>query len=149
MSYDYSALLRQLNLKATPKRLAILGILDEASVFLSPEDIREKMRPSFSKIGLSTVYRNLEELARGNVITKIIHPSRQLYYYFCGKENHHHHFICISCNAVHELDYCPEHEITRTVKKQLKGKVLSHLLQVSGLCNKCLTEKNDQKISGR
>ncbi len=138
MPFDYSLLLRRLNLKATPKRLAILRILDAEPVYLSPEDIWEKMKLSFSRIGLPTVYRNLEELASGGIITKIIHQNRQLYYYFCGNADHHHHFICLSCNSVQELDYCPEHEIVHKVKRQLKGQVISHLLQINGLCSKCI-----------
>jgi Fe2+ or Zn2+ uptake regulation protein len=137
MSSDYSLLLRRLNLKATPKRLAILTILNAELVYLSPEDIWEKMKLSFSRIGLPTVYRNLEELASGGIITKIIHPNRRLYYYFCSNGDHHHHFICLSCNSVQELDYCPESEIAQKVRRQLKGRVVSHLLQVSGLCSEC------------
>ena len=145
MSLDYSRMLKQLNLKVTPKRLAILGILDAEQVYLSPENIWEKMKSSVGKVGLPTVYRNLEELERGGIITKIIHPNRQLYYYFCGNEGrHHHHFICLSCNAVEELDYCPEREIDVKVKKKLKGRALSHLLQVSGLCKRCLSGKSDK-----
>lgn len=141
MPADYSLLLRRLNLKVTPKRVAILRILDSEPVYMGPEDVWLKMRLSFKRIGLPTVYRNLEELARGRIITKIIHPNRQLYYYFCGNGGHHHHFICLSCNAVQEIDYCPEDEVTQRVRIGLKGRVVSHLLQVSGICNKCLTQK--------
>jgi Fe2+ or Zn2+ uptake regulation protein len=146
MSSDYSLLLRSLNLKVTPKRLAILKILDAEPVYLSPEDIWGKMKLSFSRIGLPTVYRNLEGLASGGIIIKIIHPNRQLYYYFCGNGSHHHHFICLSCNSVQELDYCPEQEIVQKVKRQLKGQVVSHLLQVSGLCCKCISRRMDKTI---
>jgi len=146
MSVDYCLMLRKLALKVTPKRLAILGILGAEPIYLSPEGIWEKLKLSFSRIGLPTVYRNLEELARGGIITKIIHPNRRLYYYFCNNENrHHHHFICISCKSVADIDYCPEQEIAQRVRRKLKGRMVSHLLQVNGLCGRCVAHGIDKK----
>jgi len=41
------------------------------------------MRKRFTRTGLPTVYRNLEELSVSGVVMKIVHPDRRLYYYFC------------------------------------------------------------------
>jgi Fe2+ or Zn2+ uptake regulation protein len=68
------------------------------------------------------------------VITKVIHPNRQLYYYFCPNRHHHHHFICLSCHRVEDVDVCCMGEIDR----QVKGKVLSHIVQLNGLCRACV-----------
>lgn len=138
MPSEYELLLKKLHLKITPKRLAILKILDSEPVYLSPEDVWERLKPLFGKIGLPTVYRNLEELAHGGVIARIIHPNRQLYYYYCGNNTHHHHFICLTCNSVQEVDYCPEAEIMQKTGHKLKGQVLSHLFQINGLCSSCI-----------
>ena len=80
---DFSKILKSLNLKITPKRLALLDILMNESLYLSPEEIWTKMKKQFETIGLPTVYRNLEELSERDVISKVAHPNRQLYYYFC------------------------------------------------------------------
>ena len=52
-------------MKSTPKRIALLEILDDEWVYLSPEDIWHRMKKRFRSIGLPTVYRNLEELPDG------------------------------------------------------------------------------------
>jgi Fe2+ or Zn2+ uptake regulation protein len=134
---DTNRIVKGLGLKATPKRMAILEILSEELVYLNPEEIWKKMQARFTRIGLPTVYRNLEELTQGGVIMKIIHPNRKLYYYYCHNTNHHHHFVCIACRKVQDLEFCGEEQITREVEDTLKGKVVSHLFQVYGLCREC------------
>jgi Fe2+ or Zn2+ uptake regulation protein len=138
MLRDFQSVLKKLQLKVTPKRLAILEILKNESVYLSPEEVWRKLRKQFSRVGLPTVYRNLEELAQGDVISKVTHPNRQLYYYFCLNSSHHHHFICLSCRTVEDIDFCMFRELEKRVKQELKGRVVSHILQVNGLCRKCL-----------
>jgi Fe2+ or Zn2+ uptake regulation protein len=134
---DSHRTVKMLGLKATPKRIAILEILSAEFAYLCPEEIWKKMQARFKRIGLPTVYRNLEELSQGGVIMKIIHPDRKLYYYFCENSHHHHHFVCISCRKVQDLEFCGEEQIIKEVEDTLKGKVVSHLFQVYGLCWEC------------
>jgi Fe2+ or Zn2+ uptake regulation protein len=139
LTADFQASIRKLRLKATPKRVAILDILASEQVYASPERVWQMMKGRFGKIGLSTVYRNLEDLAEGGLIIKILHPDRKLYYYFChnAEASHHHHFVCVSCQRVLDLSFCGLAEIQKEVKNNLKGTVVAHLLQVFGLCERC------------
>ncbi len=141
MGQDFYQILRGLRLKATPKRIAMLEILDAERGYLSPEDIWKRMRKQFGRLGLPTVYRNLEGLYGGGVISRVIHPNRQLYYYLCRNEEHHHHFICISCRRVEDVNFCAEKELQDAVTGGIKGKVLSHILQINGLCFTCLQKE--------
>ena len=134
---EYSEFLKRLQLKATPRRVELLKILAGESGYAGPEEIWQKMKRKFNRMGLPTVYRILEELSEKGVISKIIHPSRQLYYYYCGNAEHHHHFICVSCRKVEDLNFCATREIEKEVARHLKGKVLSHILQINGLCEPC------------
>ncbi|HVN23897.1 MAG TPA: Fur family transcriptional regulator [Syntrophorhabdales bacterium] len=135
---DFDKLLRALKLKVTSQRLAILKILAVESIYLAPEEIWRRMRRTAVRAGLPTVYRNLEELSACGVLIKILHPDRRLYYYFCPKSHHHHHFVCISCRKVEDLSFCGMELINKEVKKDLKGAVVSHLMQVYGHCKDCL-----------
>jgi len=145
MLHDYPLMLKDLRLKVTPKRLAILDFLSRTGTYVSPEEVRQNLREQFASIGLPTVYRNLDELASGGIIAKIIHPNRQLYYYYCPNSNHHHHFICISCRKVTDLHICTVKGLEDEINDQVRGKVMSHILQVNGLCRSCYA--ND-KVSG-
>ena len=141
MTHDFPLMLKELQLKVTPKRLAILDFMALASTYVSPEEVRQKLRKKFASIGLPTVYRNLEELAAGGIISKIIHPNRQLYYHFCPTIQHHHHFICLSCRRVEDLQICAVEGFEEEISGRIKGKVLSHILQVNGLCQGCSTRE--------
>jgi Fur family transcriptional regulator, ferric uptake regulator len=146
MLHDFPLILKDLRLKVTPKRLAILDFLARTGTFVSPEEVRQNLQEQFASIGLPTVYRNLDELASGGVIAKIIPPNRQLYYYFCSNSNHHHHFICLSCGKVTDLHICAVKGLEEEINDQVGGKVMSHILQVNGLCRSCC-EKD--KVSGK
>jgi Fe2+ or Zn2+ uptake regulation protein len=141
MSHDFPMMLKELQLKVTPKRMAILDFLARASTYISPEEVRQKLQMQFASIGLPTVYRNLDELAAGGIISKIIHPNRQLYYYFCPNVHHHHHFICLSCRRVEDLQICAVKGFEEEIGGRIKGKVLSHILQVNGLCQGCSAQE--------
>ena len=142
MSAQYGKTLKSLNLKATPKRLAILTLMGREAAYISPEEIWLKLKSQFDRVGLPTVYRNLEELAAGGVITTVIHPNRQLYYHFCPNRDHHHHFICVACRKVEDVDFCGLENIEREVGDKIGGKVLSHVVQVNGLCRSCAAAGN-------
>ncbi len=147
MDHDFPAMLKKLQLKVTPKRMAILDLLARSGSFVSPEEVRQKLQEKFASIGLPTVYRNLDELAAGGIIAKIIHPNRQLYYYLCPNSDHHHHFVCLSCHKVMDLEICSVKELEDEIIDQIKGKVISHILQVNGLCGSCCAK--EQKGTSR
>lgn len=137
MAHDFPLMLKELQLKVTPKRIAILDYLARTGTYVNPEEVRQKLKEQFASIGLPTVYRNLDELAAGGIVSKIIHPNRQLYYYFCSNSDHHHHFICLSCRKVMDLEICSVKGLEAEINDQVRGKVVSHILQVNGLCRKC------------
>lgn len=143
---DFRTILKNLDLKSTPKRLAILDILSREPTYLSPEEVRGRLKERFATIGLPTVYRNLEELANRGVIVKVIHPDRKLYYFLCHNKEHHHHFVCTSCRKVDDLNFCGVHEIEREVSKTLNGTVSSHIMQVFGVCGSCTVGNKGETV---
>jgi len=144
MEQRYVQALKAAGMKATPKRLAILDMLDGESAYASPEELWKRLRERFDRLGLPTVYRNLEELAASGVISKVIHPNRQLYYYFCRNREHHHHFVCLSCKRVEDIPSCGIEALEREVAQKNGGKVLSHILQLNGLCGGCSKEEGTE-----
>jgi len=137
MTENFTGRLRALNLKATPQRLAILDIMQRAQTFLAPDELQERLLRQCGRVGLPTIYRNLEELAHKGVLTKIIHPNRQLYYYFCANPTHHHHFVCLECRTVADIDHCSFAEMAQHVD----GEVSSHIVQLLGRCRSCLQQE--------
>ena len=137
MNQRHVQALKDAGMKATPKRLAILDELDAESGYASPDELWKRLKDRFESLGLPTVYRNLEELASNGVISKVLHPNRQLYYFFCENRDHHHHFVCLSCRRVEDIPACGIEALEREVCERSGAKVLSHILQLNGLCGDC------------
>lgn len=137
MDQRHALALKEAGMKATPKRLAILEMLAGQLGYASPEELWKGLRDRFERLGLPTVYRNLEELADSGLVSKVIHPNRQLYYYFCSNREHHHHFVCLTCRKVEDIPSCGIEALEREVTVKNGGKVLSHILQLNGLCSSC------------
>jgi Fe2+ or Zn2+ uptake regulation protein len=137
----FDELLKGLRLKATPQRLAVLKVLADEPTFLSAEQVWGKVRGCVGRIGLPTVYRILEELASFGAVNRVMHGNRRRLYYFCSNQGHHHHFVCISCRRVEDIDLCMAGELEREVNERIKGRLLSHIIQLQGLCENCAHEE--------
>jgi Fe2+ or Zn2+ uptake regulation protein len=136
MLLDFPQLLKSLQLKVTPQRLAILESMLAASTYLSPEEVQSQVQlRTASKVGLPTIYRNLEELSAQGVISKILHPNRQLYYYFCANRDHHHHFVCLACRTVQDIHDCACAELAG----KIDGEVELQIMQALGTCRRCVS----------
>lgn len=132
---NYLERLREKGLKLTPRRKAIVELFIDCDSHLTPEEVWNKLRKDFDQCGLPSVYRNLESLADCGILTRIQQFDRKKHYGLCtARHNHHHHHItCIQCGKVEEIDDCIIEN-----KRKIKGyKVVSHYMQVNGICTDC------------
>ena len=132
-----AAILRRLRLKVTPQRLEVMHCLWGERAYLSADEVWNRVKPRLGSIGLPTVYRILDELAEAQVITRIFRADRKQYYFLCTNREHHHHFVCDSCRRVEDMDLCGLDGMTREIARRSGGRVLSHILQINGLCAEC------------
>lgn len=130
-------ILKKLKLKITPKRLEIMCCLALEPSFLSADDVWQRLKPQFSRIGLPTVYRILDELAEAAVITRIFMSDRKQYYYLCTNQEHHHHFVCESCRRVEDVERCGLDVVSRELAQRSGARITSHILQINGVCGSC------------
>jgi Fe2+ or Zn2+ uptake regulation protein len=143
MDEGFGGVLKRLNLKVTPRRLAVLDVMAGEGTFLSAEQVWTRVKERTMRVGLPTVYRILEELAEGSLLARVFQDNRRLYYY-CRNEHHHHHFVCVSCRKVEDIDLCVMDGLEKEVSERIKGTVFSHILQIEGLCRAC-TERSAGK----
>ena len=137
MHTQYIQKLKAQKLKITPKRQAILDCFIKEGRFLTPEQVWEKLKKSFKHLGYPSVYRNLESFKDCGILTKIQREDRRLYYALCNIPEghlHHHHIVCIKCGKVDDVEGC----VLSGVKNASGYKVLKHIVQLEGLCPKCV-----------
>lgn len=78
----------------------------------------------------STIFRNVESLAKSGVLKKIAINADQTVYELYDKNHEHDHFVCVDCGTVEEI---------HIKHKDIKGPVQSKTLDivVRGVCGPC------------
>ncbi|MBW1855631.1 MAG: transcriptional repressor [Deltaproteobacteria bacterium] len=129
----------------TIPREIILDFLSRTPKHLSAKEIYSSLYKTHPGIGLTTVYRTLDLLARMGLVTKLILGDGQNRYEFksSDKEEHHHHLLCTNCGKI--IDYSEflneELELVRKTEQKLEKKynfkIQDHNIEFLGLCEKC------------
>lgn len=124
---------REIGLKLTPQRLAILRFLDGNKSHPSAEDIYKEVRKTFPTMSFATVYNTLEALRkRGGVLELTIDPGRRRY---DPNTEHHHHLICLRCKRI--VDIHTDYHLDVPVQQKGSFRVLNNHIEFYGLCEEC------------
>jgi len=130
----------------TMPRQVILDVLQRSSKHLSAEDIYFIVHKKYPAIGLTTVYRTLDLLVQMGLVFKFDFGDGRARYESAERPKifkHHHHLICTSCGRVIDYtDFIDEevellNQTEKGLSKKYNFKILNHVIQFYGLCNKC------------
>jgi Fur family transcriptional regulator, ferric uptake regulator len=120
----------------TSQRRAIIKALESAPGPLTPQEILERAGQDHKRLGLATVYRNLNTLSDHGEIVAVHLPNDITRYEVSGLA-HHHHFRCEACAKVFELsERCPV-AVLEGVTLPGGFKVQGHELTLYGICPDC------------
>jgi Fur family ferric uptake transcriptional regulator len=134
-----AALLRQRGYKLTPQRRAILAAITQSHGHLTPAAIYDKVKLEQKNIGLVTIYRTIELLARLGLICEV-HAGGNCHSYLLRRPSeHHHHIICSDCGMVTDFTDCDLSQIERKLSEQTGFNIKGHLLEFLGHCQQCQT----------
>jgi Fur family ferric uptake transcriptional regulator len=135
---ELKKIVKQKGLKYTEQREIVLKILMHAQEHLTAEEIYNliKKHEPESNIGIATVYRALSFLEEVDLIASINFGTEGKKYESNNKE-HHDHLICTACGKIVEF---VDDEIEKRQNKVAKAnnfKIISHSMQLYGLCQSC------------
>lgn len=89
-------------------------------------------------IDFSTIYRNMELLAKEDIVFTVRRDNGISAYELCFGE-HHHHLVCNDCGRTTCIEYCPLDSIN---KLDLNGFVpKEHRFEIHGTCKECAEVK--------
>lgn len=138
---------RQLNehgLRATPQRMIVMQILEEAERHLDAETISKIANIHDPNISLATVYRTLNALKEVELVSQLYFArDHKREYYEKVDKAEHYHFTCLSCGTVIEM------QTTRInqAKEELAGEhgvAFSHTCMCfEGYCPECAPKRSD------
>ena len=140
MVYDndkIASILRQRGYKLTPQRKVILRVIDHSNDHLTPAAIYERAKRQYRDIGLVTIYRTLELLARLGFICKVYVGDNGRSYLLRRPKGHHHHLICSSCDRVVDFTGCDISKMEERLIRQTGFKIESHKVEFLGQCRDC------------
>lgn len=132
-------------LKSTVQRDNILQIFVDAGRHLSAEEVYERVKKSHPGIGFATVYRTLKLLASAGIAEERRFEDGFTRYEFKATESHHDHLICSRCGQIIEFENERIEALQRDVARKNRFKVLSHKLEIYGLCSSCQRGKNKKQ----
>jgi Fe2+ or Zn2+ uptake regulation protein len=95
------------------------------------------LNESKDHIAETTVYRNIEMLAKEGFI-KVISLLEGHNRYELDRGDHHHHLVCTNCDKIVPVEM--EEHLTETehkLEKQHNFKITSHSLEFFGICSQC------------
>ncbi|NOY64344.1 MAG: transcriptional repressor [Nitrospirae bacterium] len=134
---------KNIGLKLTPQRVAILEYLDGNTSHPSAEDIYRHVKERFPMISFATVYNTLEALRkRGLILELTIDPDRKRY---DPNIHPHHHLICLRCKSVVDVNL----EFDVPVPDDVRGRfeILGNHIEFYGICEQCKKEGGDDNGS--
>ncbi len=130
--------LRQGGYKITPQRRTIINAIIHSHEHLTPAEIYGQIQREHPGIGLVTIYRTLEVLAKLNLICEMHAGVNCRSYLMRRPVEHHHHLICSDCGTVVDFTDCDLGELERRLARENGFKINGHLLEFMGQCRKCL-----------
>jgi len=129
--------LRRNGRSSTRGREGILRILEEASIPLSPKDIRERFPDP--KPDAATVYRNLALLSSLGLVRSVALHERSRRYEAAGDGIHRHRVVCRGCGRIEafQVTKCRLSGIEAEIRKRFGFQVADHSLEFFGSCPEC------------
>jgi Fur family ferric uptake transcriptional regulator len=121
--------------RSTRQRAAVKQVLADADSFLTAQEIHDELRAGGVGIGLTTVYRALQLLARTDEVD-VLHVQGEALYRRCSG-SHHHHLICRSCKRSVEIESDDVERWAHAVARRHGFSSASHIVEVFGVCESC------------
>ena len=133
------------NMRLTAQRQVILEELAKVSSHPTANEVYDMVRRRLPRIGLGTVYRNLELMADVGVILKLEVGGTQKR--FDATVVPHYHVRCTACGKVNDIEIAVQEQINEMAEKASNYKILGHHVEFSGICSRCQDEKQKQDVN--
>ncbi|MDD4984627.1 MAG: transcriptional repressor [Dehalococcoidales bacterium] len=129
--------------RETKQREAILRVLRNTRAHPTADWIYEEVKKEIPNISKGTVYRNLQVLQEGGIVTEL--NLNGTLSRFEAKQDSHYHFRCEQCGRVFDLDEPVNNELDERVARRTGFKVSHHQLEFRGLCKDCQQLSQNRK----
>ena len=134
--HNCSEELRQVELKITPARLAVLDILEKTDKPIDIATIIDYLETNNIKADPATVFRIINAFTDKG-ITKQIQLNEGKFRYEHASKKDHHHLICEKCGDLEDVSDNFISDIEKEIQRKKKFLIKRHSLEFFGICKKC------------
>lgn len=129
-------------MRLTAQRQIILEELGKVTSHPTANEVYDMVRKRLPRIGLGTVYRNLELMAETGLILKLEVGGTQKR--FDATTNLHYHVRCSECGRVDDIELPVQNKLDRLAAKACDYQILGHHIEFSGICPDCARAATEQ-----
>ena len=126
--------------RSTRQRAAIAALLENVDEFRSAQELHDELRRRGDGIGLTTVYRTLQQMSAAGLVDTLRTDTGESLYRRCS-EQHHHHLVCRACGYTVEVQGGQAEVWAADVAREHGFSDVSHTIEIFGLCGTCADKR--------
>lgn len=135
-NHDCKTELNEVNLRATPARIALMNLLEKADKPLDVKEMIEFLEKKDIQTDPATVFRIVNMFTEKGLVKPIQFNEGKFRYELIDKADHHH-LVCEKCGDIQDISDCNIDVLENHIEKKKDFKVTSHSLEFFGICSDC------------
>jgi len=129
------------NMRLTTQRQIIFEELAKVTSHPTANEVYDMVRKRLPRIGLGTIYRNLELMAASGMIRKLEVGGNQKR--FDAGMAPHYHIRCTGCGCVRDVHLPPSPQLDALAAAATGYQITGHNIEFSGYCRDCVGKPAD------
>lgn len=130
--------------RMTRQRQSVFEELERLDDFRSAQQIFDDLQRQGHRVGLATVYRNLQSLSESGDVDVLRSGDGESLYRLCTGRGHHHHLVCRNCGHTEEISMDAIESWVAEVARSHRYTAVEHSMELFGLCEACTAELGDE-----
>jgi Fur family ferric uptake transcriptional regulator len=121
----------------TRQRADLVEALRSAAGFRTAQELHDELKAGGARIGLTTIYRNLQALSDQGAVDVLRNSEGESIYRLCATDAHHHHLVCRNCGTSVEIS---SDEVERWADRTARAHgftSVTHTAELYGVCASC------------
>jgi Fur family ferric uptake transcriptional regulator len=132
-----TAKLRRAGHRSGGARAAVIDLMAAQACCLTAQEVFDGLRADGRVVGIASVYRALDLLARLGLVRRLDMGSASGYEPALPGGHHHHHVVCDRCGKVSSFEDPALEEAIDRLSRRLKHSVAEHDVVLRGACPDC------------
>ncbi|WP_111512725.1 Fur family transcriptional regulator [Mycobacterium kyogaense] len=127
--------------RSTRQRAALAALLENLDDFRSAQELHDELRKRGEGVGLTTVYRTLQQMAAAGAVDTLRTDTGESVYRLCS-QHHHHHLVCRECGSTVEISAGEVETWAAEIARNHGFSDVTHTIEIFGVCDRCRATGN-------